>query len=323
MNPLRDLDVRLLRSFVAAAEELHFTRASKRLYVAQQALSRDIRRLEADLGVRLFDRTTRRVSLTPDGERMLSRARQLIAIHDEALRELGAGELDLLVDALSERLTPTLVLDAARERAATVNFVARFSGGLSSGLAGLLANRVDAAFGRAAGLGQPLPDHLVRRLIRLEPLGLLLAEDHPLARRERIPLAAIGGLTIDTSLGNDVALEWVDAGLQLVHRFGAEPSAAHHHVVGVEETARHLREQGVPILVHLEGPPVPGGVVRPLIDPTPLYPWSMVYRRGSQHIGLRILEQAAAELAGQRAWLEPPPDAWFPEPEATLVRERR
>jgi DNA-binding transcriptional LysR family regulator len=63
-----ELDVRLLRYFVALAEELHFTRAANRLFVAQQALSRDIRRLEERLGVPLFGRTTRRVTLTPAGE---------------------------------------------------------------------------------------------------------------------------------------------------------------------------------------------------------------------------------------------------------------
>lgn len=58
----RDIDPRLLRAFTAVAEELHFTRAATRLYVAQQALSRDIRRLEREVGADLFVRTTRQVS---------------------------------------------------------------------------------------------------------------------------------------------------------------------------------------------------------------------------------------------------------------------
>jgi DNA-binding transcriptional LysR family regulator len=70
-----ELDLRLLRHFVAVAEELHFTRAAARLYLTQQALSRDIRRLEEQLGVSLFTRTTRRVALTPEGQRLLTRAR--------------------------------------------------------------------------------------------------------------------------------------------------------------------------------------------------------------------------------------------------------
>jgi DNA-binding transcriptional LysR family regulator len=58
------------------------TRAAARLYVAQQALSREIKRLETQLGTTLFVRTTRRVTLTPDGERLFVRARDLVARHD-------------------------------------------------------------------------------------------------------------------------------------------------------------------------------------------------------------------------------------------------
>jgi DNA-binding transcriptional LysR family regulator len=85
-----ELDPRLLRYFVAVAEELHFTRAAARLYGAQQALSRDIARLERQLGVRLFTRTTRRVALTREGQRLLVRARELLALR-EHWRELPPG----------------------------------------------------------------------------------------------------------------------------------------------------------------------------------------------------------------------------------------
>ncbi len=76
MPPHAPLDPRLLRAFVTVAEELHFTRAAARLYVAQQALSRDVRRLERELGAELFVRTTRQVTLTADGERLLPHARR-------------------------------------------------------------------------------------------------------------------------------------------------------------------------------------------------------------------------------------------------------
>src|SRR3954449_3752421 len=77
------LDPRLLRAFLTVADELHFTRAAARLYVAQQALSRDIRRLERELGAALFVRSTRQVTLTADGARLLPYARRVLDTHEE------------------------------------------------------------------------------------------------------------------------------------------------------------------------------------------------------------------------------------------------
>ena len=107
-----ELDLRLLRAFVAVAEELHFTRAANRLYVAQQGLSRDIRRLESEVGVSLFVRSTRRVSLTPDGARLLVHARTLLALNDAALRDLSGAARPLLVDVIGEGLTPARLVHA-------------------------------------------------------------------------------------------------------------------------------------------------------------------------------------------------------------------
>ncbi len=65
------VELRHLRTFVATAEELSFTRAAERLQLAQQAVSGQIRQLEDRLGIRLFDRSTRHVALTDAGERLL------------------------------------------------------------------------------------------------------------------------------------------------------------------------------------------------------------------------------------------------------------
>ena len=311
MRPVRpELDLRLLRAFVAVAEELHFTRAAQRLFVAQQALSRDIRRLESHLGVRLFVRSTRNVTLTADGERLLVHARGLLALNDAALRDLGGTSRPLLVDVIGEGLTAARIVDVARRAAPQHEFTVRYGGGLGAALPQLLAGRLDVAFGRPDGLPLPFPADLTRRPVRYEPLGLLLLADDPLAALQEIPTDRLGGLEIDASNGNEDAPEWVDLAVSLCEAFGARPSPPHPHVIGPNETARHLQSHGLPILTMSECPPVPGAVVRPLVDPVPVYPWAMVHRAEARHPALTTLGSVVAELAAQERWLQLPSRAW-------------
>ena len=307
-----ELDLRLLRAFVAVAEELHFTRAAQRLFVAQQALSRDIRKLESQLGVRLFVRSTRSVTLTTDGARLLVHARALLALNDAALRDLGGSNRPLLVDVIGEGLTAARIVDVARQAAPQHEFTVRYGGGLGAALPQLLAGRLDVAFGRAEGLPLPFPSELTRRLVRYEPLALLLLADDPLAALEEIPMRRLRGLEIDASNGNEDAPEWVDLATSLLEEHGARPSPPHPHVIGPNETARHLRTHGLPILTMSECPPVPGAVVRLLVDPVPVYPWAMVHRADAKHPALAGLASVAADLGRGEAWITLPGSAWLP-----------
>jgi DNA-binding transcriptional LysR family regulator len=322
---VRNIDPRLLRAFVAVAQELHFGRAAARLYVAQQALSRSIARLEHELGVPLFDRSTRSVALTLEGERLLPRAFELLALHDRILEEMRGADQPLLVDAVRDGSTASRVLSLARTLAPERQLEGRYHGGFGAAFPELLARRLDVAFGRSTGLGLSLPDEFVRRLVRLEPLGLLVLADHPLAARPTIPLAAIAGLTIDTSAGNVAAPEWVQLATELVVEHGAIPSPDHHPgmaavaAAGPDETAYHLRATGWPIVSTLDTTAVPGAVVRPLVDPVPLYPWTMVHRRDLRHDALDALACAADQLAESERWYELPPSPWLASADRALV----
>ncbi|QIZ37465.1 LysR family transcriptional regulator [Saccharopolyspora sp. ASAGF58] len=102
------MDVRRLRYFMVVADELHFGRAAERLRISQPPLSHQIRQLEAELGVELFHRTTRRVRLTPAGE--------------ELRRRLGG-----LLDALDDAVTDLHEVRAGRAGKLTVGFVSSAS----------------------------------------------------------------------------------------------------------------------------------------------------------------------------------------------------
>ncbi|WP_371616113.1 LysR family transcriptional regulator [Streptomyces sp. NBC_00454] len=316
MTP-RDLDPRLLRAFLAVAEELHFTRAAARLYVAQQALSRDVRRLEQGLGSPLFVRTTRAVELTADGERLLPLARRVLAAHEELAAAFTGdrGSRPLLVDLNTDGPgTARTVLDRARELAPDCELMARFESGLTHAAAEIAAGRLDVSFGYADGLAPALRARLAQVPVRYEPLAVLLPDGHALAALEHVPLRALAGETVYAGAGNPRTLEWTGLARELFAGRGIEAAPPAPVAVGKDEFRRVMAKTGNPVLATVGFVDLPGCVKRPLTGPVPLSPLSMVWREGFTHPGLDALRAAAAELAAGHGWLEVPADSWLPAP---------
>src|SRR3954447_1697726 len=130
------MELRHLRYFVAIAEERSFTRAAERLWVAQPGLSTQIRRLETELGVQLFERHTRGVDLTDAGELFLERARATLTAAEAARstgRDLGEGLVGTvrlgIVTGAGWPGTPAFLLHFGRERPAVELTVVESYGG--------------------------------------------------------------------------------------------------------------------------------------------------------------------------------------------------
>nr|WP_311984679.1 LysR family transcriptional regulator [Parafrankia sp. CH37] len=187
------MEVRQLRYFVAVAEELHFRRAADRLGIAQPPLSRAIRDLERQLGVRLLERTTRSVVLTPAGEGLLRDARiALDAVGAAAARARHAGlpepRLRLALKAdYDAGLLPRII--AAYERADAAIPVDLILGGRDEQAPTLREGRADVAL-----LPAPFDDRdLEFEPLLTEPRLVALAATDPLAARPDLYLADLAG----------------------------------------------------------------------------------------------------------------------------------
>ncbi|MEV8596432.1 LysR family transcriptional regulator [Streptomyces sp. NPDC052012] len=313
------LDPRLLRAFVTVAEELHFTRAAMRLYVAQQALSRDVRRLERELGSELFVRSTRQVTLTADGERLLPYARRVLQAQNDLLAEAGRAR-PLLVDLnFQGAVTPRRVLRRARELAPGHELMARYESGLAWAASEVLAGRLDASFGRFAGLAPALRAGLEQQPVRYEPMAVVLPEDHRLAALERVPLAALAGETVYAGAGNTRTTEWTELARLLFEGRDIRLAPPAPLAVGDEEFQRIMARSRHPILAVVDFPLLPATVLRPLVDPVPLSPVSLVWRKGLIHPALGVLRRAAAEMAAAEGWLERPGGGWIPDSDCVVM----
>ena len=179
------INLRLLRYFLAVAEELHFGRAAQRLHIAQPPLSQQIKILEQALGFDLFERTSRRVSLTPAGETMVAVARQCFADLKQgvaAARLEAQGERVLRVGyVVTAILTflPATVRTFRAQHPETHLQLRELSSSIQ--LQSLRAGSLDVAI-----VTDPVPDPLIRRHMLLrDPLVLVLPSSRRFARGKK------------------------------------------------------------------------------------------------------------------------------------------
>jgi DNA-binding transcriptional LysR family regulator len=295
-----DVSITTLRYVVTVAEELHFGRAAKRLHITVPSLSQQISRLERRLGVPLLARTSRQVSLTDAGQSLLGPARRCVAAHEEVLQ--WARQLHD-----TQRLTVGLIATGAGPWTTPIltTLVHRVPGlrlelrrlGLADTVPALRERRVDAAF---VPFQPDLFEPDVRAIgIWSEPRVLVIADNHPLARRE--------------SIGINETNE-----LEFIHP-AAEPSDRGHawwivdprpdgtrvkHAPSSEDLEEILALCATGVGVNIAGAsaseyfPRPGLAFVPITDIEPLTV-SLCYLADSPNRALATLEQVATSITMQ------------------------
>jgi DNA-binding transcriptional LysR family regulator len=190
------VEIRQLAYFVTVAEELSFGRAAERLHIVQPAVSQQIRRLERELGVPLFDRSSRHVRLTAAGERLLPEARAVLAAAGRARQVaagIAAGTEGILrlgtSQGLGERLDRTL--EELRQTAPGLQ-VRLVSVPPTERVARVRTGELDAAFVRAM-TSVPSVELLPTWQ---DPLTGALPAAHPLAAQPAIKLPQLSGLPL-------------------------------------------------------------------------------------------------------------------------------
>jgi LysR family transcriptional regulator, carnitine catabolism transcriptional activator len=264
---MMDVTLRQLAAYAAVARAASFTAAAAELHVSQSSLSRAVADLERTLGMRLLERDTRNVQLTPAGAEALRIADQILSAHRAGLAQLGryvSGErgtvaLSTLPSVAAVLLPPVISAFRARRPEMTVR--------LLDGLERPVLERVvdgDADFAvstvarRTAGIR-------LRPLVR-DRFDAVLPEDHPLAERSEVSWADLGrepflAVGTDSSVRRMTDAAFAQAGLS------ADPAAEASSVATVGGlVAAGLGVSAMPALVH---PLVPPGklVRRPLVDP--------------------------------------------------------
>ena len=215
-------DPRLLRPFVVLADELHFGRAAERLDITQPALSQQIKRLELQLGVRLYARTRARVELTEAGEAVLAPARVAVEAAetiDDLARGFGrgeVGELRLGISPGAHYVAQALLEEFTRRRP---QIRVRASQDNSGALAGqIAAGRLEVALGfcTAPTVG------VLREPLLEEPAVVAVAARHRLAKRRAVTLRELSEETFALVDGQD-GRGYNRAVVSLLRRAGFEP----------------------------------------------------------------------------------------------------
>jgi DNA-binding transcriptional LysR family regulator len=296
------MELRQLRYFVTVAEELHFGRAAAREHIVQSALSQQVQRLERELGVRLLERSTHHVALTASGALFLVEARKILAHVDRATgiaRSVSGVSAALrvgIIDSSYDSMPQILHEVQARYPYLVIHQV---EVGVPEQYQQLVDGRLDVGIGRAA----LAPPQVASRLFRRDPLGVLVPRDHRFAGLEEIPVAALAKEPL--LLAEEAqAPEFNQFTIEMCRAAGFTPTVYEGTVESIRAAA-DLVAQGrclycVPSSCIAA---LPGTIWRPLTQPAPSYPWSVLWREADDSDHVAAIVGCARAMSQKLGWL--------------------
>lgn len=294
------MELRQLRYFIAVAEELHFGRAAEREHIAQPALSQQVRRLERELGVPLFDRTSRRVRLTEPGRVFVDLARGVLDHVDDAIaraRQAAQGKegrLRLAYANGSDRGAPAAAVDRFRAEHPRVELTLSTQYDEAS-RAQLRADEVDAAF-----FWMPLGDFddLAYQRVTSEVLVVAMSECHALAPLDRVTPEEVAAEPLVWFARHWAPGAWDTIVGAVFLRRGLTPNVAVEEATPEGMVHGVLATGGVTMVtattanqLHVEGV-----VYRPFVDPQPHVQIGLAWRADDASPVLKSLVEIAASF---------------------------
>jgi DNA-binding transcriptional LysR family regulator len=303
-----DLEPRLLRYFLAVAEELHFGRAAVRLHISQPSLSNQIRKLERSLGTELFVRTSREVKLTTAGRALLEEARLALAALDRAAertRLAGAGitgTLRLGYPPPASFETLGAILGAVEDDNPNMTVVA--SELFSAEIPGrVLAGELDVGL----ALHPDAMTGVRAETLRVEPLAAVLSSRHRLANQSFISLADLENETL-LLFSRELAPAYFDLIMEACEQAGFSPHVNAPNNPPVSASLARLlgaREVGLipaSFAFHLADAQ-PGVVAREIVDPQILAEWSVLWPRRTKSASIERFLESARRCASNNDWM--------------------
>ncbi|WP_438292916.1 LysR family transcriptional regulator [Streptomyces sp. HUAS TT7] len=299
-------ELRRLRYFLAVAEERNFTRAAERLHIAQPALSRQIRQLEQELGVRLLDRTTHSVEPTEAGRLLMERGAELCESADRLWRDVrgfAESERDALTMGYSTSTgygtAPTLLaaLASAHPHLAVTTRLLPTADIVS----GVIDGTLDAGLVRCP---PPAPE-LVRTVVRLEPQGVLLPASHALAARDSVSVSELAGerLLVHPREANPGHF---DAILGIFEGAGSEPQLLLRQLSFDAAHTPVARGEAVSVLGESAVDGLPATLVWRPLHPSATIELHLLTRGRGRRPAVAHLLRTASETARVEGWLHSP-----------------